>query len=75
MIKNARHMWTKNEVKKVQSMWNTSTKEEICEELNLESHQIMYIVNAMRKAGFDLPKKHKKGQLQNLLREILAEQK
>lgn len=69
------HMWTKADIKKVATLWEKSTVEEICEELGLRKDQLTYIIMHMRKAGFDLPRKHKIGYIQNLLRECYLETK
>lgn len=69
------HMWTKEQLKSVAELWSTTTTKELCEKFNIEYMQLNYIVHEMRKAGMDLPKKHKIGNLQGLIREVMAELK
>ena len=69
------HMWTKEEIKAVNELWKTATTAEICEKLNVDYMQLSYMVQQMRKAGMDLPKKHVKGNLQGLIKEVMAELK
>ena len=67
------HQWTKAEVKKVAQIWDKKSADEIASELGVKTIQVNYIVMQMRKAGFNLPRKHRKGTLQVLLKEALAE--
>lgn len=66
-------MWVKDEIKKIHGLWNSATTKEICERLNVDRAQLGYIVLQMRRAGFNLPKKHENGKLQGLLKEVLSE--
>lgn len=68
--KAPRHMWTKNEVREVYKLWVSKTKEETAKALGVTPMQLMHIVGEMRRAGIDLPKKHRKGHLRNLLEEM-----
>lgn len=67
------HMWTKDEIKKILNLWEDSTMEEMAEKLGVNRQQLDYIVTSMRKAGFVLSKKHKRGQLSVMLQEVLNE--
>lgn len=73
MIKKQPHMWTKDDVKTVAKLWNSATVKELCDKLNVEYQQLNYIAKEMRKAGFDLPKKHSKGYVNSLLKEVYNE--
>jgi biotin operon repressor len=66
-------MWVKEDIKAVLMQWNTKTTKQLSDELGCSEAQIMYIANQARKLGYDLPKKHKNGVVQNLLREVIAE--
>lgn len=68
-------MWTKDELKVVLTQWNSKTTAQLAEELGVNTQQIMYIAAQARKLGYDLPKKHKAGVIQNLLREVITELK
>lgn len=68
-------MWTKSELIKIKTLWDTGTVEEICLQTGVRKPQLMYIVHQMRKAGMKLAKKHCVGRLQNLIREVMAETK
>ena len=73
MSRQPSHEWTKNEVKEVAKLWETSTSKELSEKLGVKEFQLQYIVGQMKKAGFTLTKKHKNGNMQNLLKEALSE--
>jgi len=66
-----RHSWTKEEIKKLVKVWDTHTIDEVAQELKLDRQQVQYMVNEIRKAGVPLAKKHRKGYLQNLIKEAL----
>lgn len=66
-------MITKEQIKGVASLWDNKTAREIGEDLNLDKFQIMRIAMMLRQAGMNLPKKHKKGVLRNLVLEVVAE--
>ncbi len=68
--KTPSHMWTIAEAKIVLTLWNQKTKAEVAEELGVTELQLQGIVAQLRKAGFNLPKKHKNGHLRNLLEEM-----
>ena len=67
------HMYTKEEVRKVQALWNTKTASEICKELGVDKSQLGYLVAQMKKAGMILSRKHITGSLNTLIKEIIAE--
>jgi len=67
------HQFTKAEIKKVISMWDKKTKEQIADELNINEQQVNYIAMQIRKAGYKLTKKHKVGYLRNLITEVINE--
>ena len=66
-------MWVKEEIKKINELWKTETPAQLARILGVEYQQLNYIVMEMRKSGFDLPKKHIKGQIRTLLDEVKAE--
>lgn len=72
-LKRKFKMWTKSEIKTVATLWETSTVEELCKKLDITINQLNYIVTQMKKAGFKLAKKHKRSQVQSLLKEVLRE--
>lgn len=63
-------MWTKDEAKKVLRLWSSKTREEVAKEIGVSELQLYNIVTQLRKAGFNLPKKHRNGHLRNLLEEM-----
>lgn len=66
-----RHRWTKEEIKKVATLWDTQTPEEVADVLRVDVRQLKYIVVNIRKAGYVLAKKRRSGILHNLIREAL----
>ena len=74
-LKAVHHMWTREEVKKLYKIWDTSSMEEVCEELGIEVGQVRYMVQQMRKHGFPLQKKRKIGDTMLMLKELKAELK
>lgn len=67
------HMWTKENVKKLFSLWDTHTMAQISSEMGLEQKQVNYMAHNLRQKGFPLAKKHVVGQLQALLDEVAGE--
>ena len=67
------HMWTKDEIRLVRDQWETHTKNQIADMLGVNGGQVDYMVMQLRKAGCKLAIKHKKGQLSNLIKEVIAE--
>lgn len=74
-IFKTRRMWTKDDVRLIYKLWTSKTTAEICDEMKITNMQLNYIIIQMRKAGIDVPKKHKKGHLNNLLYEMAHELK
>lgn len=72
-MRKEQHMWTKEEIKLVNSLWATTTTHELCKKLGVDNQQLNYMVAEMRKAGLVLAKKHKKGNLQALIKEVMSE--
>lgn len=68
-------MWTKQDIKKVLEAWDTKTVQEIANELKVPYQSVMYIAKELRKVGFDLPHKRKRGHIQILIKELFAETK
>lgn len=71
--RNPRHMWTKDDIKTVLKLWDTENSDYICKKLDISYMQLQYITKEIRKAGIPIAKKHSKGNLQGLLKEIKAE--
>jgi biotin operon repressor len=74
-LEKGSHMWTKADIKKVATLWETSTITEIATAIGINRPQLMYMLRQMRNAGFDIPKKHKTGYIQILLEECKREMK
>lgn len=68
-------MWTKGEIKKLAQLWESSSIDDLAEEMGLEEKQIKYMVAKMRTAGFNLTKKRKAAYIDLLIKEVLAETK
>jgi len=65
--------WTKDDIKKVVRIWTSMSGDEICDELAISKNQLYYIVRQIREvAPKALPKKHRVGVIQNLIKEALA---
>lgn len=74
-MKLKRHLWTKDEIKKVIKMWDDKNPDELAHDLKVERVQVMYIASVIRKAGYRLAKKHKKGYIHALIKEAISELK
>lgn len=68
-------MWTKEEFKTVMTLWSSKSTQEIADELGRKTHGISSIAQLLRKAGLDLPKKHRNGYLNNLIEEFKVDLK
>jgi len=72
-MKKTKHMFTKQEAKSLLTLWNTNSKEEIAEKLNLTLDQVSYLTGQMKLAGFKLSRKHQKGHFIVMLAELKKE--
>lgn len=66
-------MWTKEEIRTVRDLFETTTMREIAAKIGREDTEIGYIISLMRNAGFKIPKKSSKGYMKTLLGEVLEE--
>ena len=66
-------MFTKDEIIKTIKLWDSKTTTEIAEDLNRPTASIAYLASQIKKAGYILPKKHKAGITQCLIKETLKE--
>ena len=66
-------MWTKDDVRKIHKLWTSKTVAEICDEMSIRPEQLTYIITQMRKAGIEVPRKHRNGHMRNLLEELAHE--
>lgn len=73
--RTARHAWTREQIISVKQLWQTKSGEEVAAEMGVTMQQLQHIATQMRKAGVMLPKKRKIGQLQGLIKELMAEDK
>ena len=55
------HMWTKEDIKTLATLWETASKEEIAEKLNITSGQVGSMAQRFKKVGFALPRKRRSG--------------
>jgi hypothetical protein len=75
MTREKRHQFTKEEIRKVLTLWETKSLADIAIALNLTEFQVQYIAGQIRKVDPTiLPRKKKANVLQGLIREILTEQ-
>ena len=65
--------FTKEDIRTVITLWEEKSNQEIAQELGRNTASICYIANAIRKEGFDLPKKTKRGTFNLLVKEVLLE--
>jgi len=65
--------WTKKEIKTVLTMWEDKNKDEIAKELGRSSLQINYMATQIRRAGYKLSFKTKKGKTRGLILEAIKE--
>lgn len=75
VINNVRHSWTKDEVKRIVSLWDQKNPDELANDLNISKLQLMYMVGLIRKNGYKLTRKRKNGTLSILIKEALSELK
>jgi biotin operon repressor len=69
----AKHMWTKDEIKKLVSLWEDCTKEEVADELNMSITQLSSMVRRIRLAGYHLTKKSNRGDIHLLIDEAFGD--
>ncbi len=50
-------MWTKQDIKKVMTLWDETSPQDLCETLNRNKGQILYIARIIRKEGFPLSRR------------------
>lgn len=64
---------TKEILRKFTTLWDSKSTSEIADELDISTTHVGYIASQLRQAGYDLPKKTRKGYLQELIKEFMAE--
>lgn len=64
------HMWTKEQIKKIVAIWDTTSKEDVAKALEVKPEQVQYIVTALRASGIKLARKHRGGYMKNLIEEV-----
>lgn len=72
-VKASSHMWTKDEIRRVVKVWESSTPEDIGKELGVTRLQVNQIAGKLRKAGVNLTKKRQAGYLSKLINEVANE--
>lgn len=70
-----RHMWTKDEIKRLLSIWEDSTLSEICEEMGLDQKQIGCLRYDLKQCGYTLTRKKAYGERRLMCAEVLRELK
>jgi len=66
-------MWTKDDLKLVLKLWESKTTDEIAAELGVVPQMIHYVAKQIRLVDPKaLPKKHRIGELQALIRDVFA---
>lgn len=72
-MKYLKHFWTKDEIKKVANVWESTNPQDLADDLKIEHKQLMYMVKKMRDVGFKLTKKRKVAYINTLLNEVMSE--
>ncbi len=67
------YMWTKDNIKQVINLWDTHTSSQLCEKLGCRAFQLQHIAKNLRRNGVVLPKKHTRGKIDSLIKEVIAE--
>lgn len=67
------YLWTKKGIRSVIELWKTQNVLEIAKGLGIEGRQVTYMIQQLRKAGVDMPKKWKKNVVQYLIKEVIKE--
>lgn len=65
--------WTKDNLRKLLSLWETKTPDEIAIKLGTDRKKINYMAYELRKAGFNIPTKRTNGQLKKMILELKDE--
>lgn len=67
------HVWTKDGIKELAQLWESKSTQDIADEMGLEKFQVAYMATAIRKVYPKLlPKKHRQGMIQSLIKEALG---
>lgn len=69
------HMWTKEDIKKLVTIWDDCTKQEVADEMNLTPVQVGSMVRRIRLAGYPLARKTSKGTMNLMIDEVFDELK
>jgi biotin operon repressor len=72
-IKRPKHLFTKDEAKKLLTLWEGSTKQQIADKLEIRIDQVSYLATQMKKSGFKLQRKSSKGYLNGMLKDLYNE--
>lgn len=71
--KQAHHLWTKDEIRMLYTIWNEHSVEEVSTMLGIDKAKISYMATLMRKQGFPLQKKRVTGKTDLMLKELKSE--
>ncbi len=66
-------MYTKQDIKVVIELWETSNTAEIAKELDITSQQVQYLAGQIRKFGYKLTRKTVRGYMGTLVKEVMGE--
>lgn len=67
-----RHSWTKEEIKKLTTLWDTHSLDELSKAFKLDKKQVQYMANTIRAAGYKLQPKRRNAYLRTLITEALG---
>lgn len=68
-------MWTKDEMRLLMDLWDSSNPEEIGEKIGVSRQKVNYMANVMRKAGVPLQLKYQRGTVSLMIKELIADNK
>ena len=73
MTRVRKKFYTKEEIKRVISLWDNMSVEDMAEELGRGHASILYIASRIRKCGWKLSKKMRVGRVDSLISEVIRE--
>jgi len=66
-------LWTKEELKTFINIWESCTATELAIQFGVSNATILAIASKFRKEGYPLTKKRQNGNLNGLIKEVIAE--
>lgn len=71
---HTRHLWTKNDIRKLIDLWESKTIAELAEEIGCKESAVAFMAYQLRKEGFTLSRRKRQvGITRKLIKDVIDE--